>query len=234
MHGSEPGRREQLPGRISLNQRVMVSDHRNRRGGLGRPVGVSSVPRRVAGFVVATTAWLMVLASQASAHGGIPSLQLTADRINPGGSVELRGDMTGDEPVDLSLQAGDGSTLALGRIETDWEGHFVTAVSIPADVAAGTYIVRVTSPFEEATTRLVVAGPPLLPGAEGQPLGRDEALAERGSVAAAPAGQTATQWTPPPGADSTVRVIGAVIVVALVLVFALAVGTVSRRRTRRT
>ena len=213
---------------------MVPGDHRIRRGGLGRPVGMSGVPRRTAGFVLATTAWLMVLASQAGAHGGIPTLQLTADRINPGGSVELRGDMTGDEPVALSLQAGDGSMLALGRIETDWEGHFVASVAIPADVAAGTYIVRVTSPFEEATTRLVVAGPPLLPEAEGQPLGRDEALAGPGSVATAPAGQAATQWTPPPGADSTVRVIGAVIVVALVLLFAFGFGTIARRRTRRT
>lgn len=212
---------------------MVPGDHRIRRGGLGRPVGVSGI-RRPAVVLTALAAWLLVSAASASAHGGVPTLQLQVDRINPGGSVELRGDMTGDDPVELSLQAGDGSTLALGQIETDWEGHFVTAVIIPADVAAGTYIVRVTSPFEEATTRIMVAGPPLLPEAEGQPLGRDEALAAPGSVATAAAGQPATQWTPPPGADSTIRVIGAVIVVALVLVFALAVGTVSRRRTRRT
>jgi hypothetical protein len=182
--------------------------------------------------VVGALAALLLVAS-VSAHGGIPTLQLQTDRINPGGFVELRGDMTGDEPVELSLQAGDGSTLALGSIQTDWEGHFVTSVVIPPDVAAGTYIISVSSPFEEATTKIIVAGPPLLPEAEGQPLGHDEALAGPITGPSAPAGQGATQWTPPPGADSTARVIGAVIVVALVLVFAFAFGVVSRRRTRR-
>ena len=211
---------------------MVPSDHRVRRGGICRPVGVSGAIRSVVALTIGI-AWLLAFAGAASAHGGVPTLQLQVDRINPGGSVELRGDMTGDEPVDVSLRAGDGSTLALGQIETDWEGHFVTAVTIPADVAAGTYIVRVASPFEEATTRLVVAGPPLLPDAEGQPLGRDEALAGPVAGASAPAGQSATQWTPPPGADSSVRVIGAVVVVALVLVLAFAFGTLARRRTRR-
>jgi hypothetical protein len=145
----------------------------------------------------------------------------------------LRGDMTGDDPVKLTLQAGDGSTLALRTIQTDWEGHFVASMTIPADVGAGTYILRVVSPFEEATTKIVVAGPPIAADAEGQPLGRDEALAGPIAVASAPAGRAATQWTPPPGADSTVRVTGAVIVVALVLVVAVGFGGIARVRSRR-
>ena len=179
---------------------MISGDHRVRRGGLGRPVRMSGIGQRLAALA-SVLAWILVVAGPAAAHGGVPTLQLQEDRINPGGSAELRGDMTGDEPVDVSLQAGDGSTLALGRIETDWEGHFVTAVTIPADIAAGTYIVRVTSPLEEATTRLVIGGPPLLPEADGQPLGRDEALAGPVAAASAPAGQSAVQWTPPPGAD---------------------------------
>lgn len=210
---------------------MVPRDHRVRRGGLGRPIRMSGIGQRMPALVSAL-AWMLIVAGPASAHGGVPTLQLQGDRINPGGSLELRGDMTGDEPVAVSLQAGDGSMLALGRIETDWEGHFATAVTIPPDVPAGTYIVRVTSPFEEATTRLVVGGPPLLPEAGGQPLGRDEALA--GPVAtSAPAGQSAAQWTPPPDGDSIPGVIGAGVVVALVLVLAFAIGTVSRRRTRR-
>ena len=183
--------------------------------------------------VVAAFAALQ-LVTLARAHGGVPTLQLNTDRINPGGTVELRGDMTGDEPVDLSLQAGDGSTLALGSIETDWEGHFVAALTMPLDVAAGTYVVRVKSPFEEATTKIVVAGPPLAQEGDGQPLGRDEALAGPIAEASAPAGQPAAQWVPPPGADSTVRVIGAVVVVALVLLLAFGLGRVARLRARRT
>jgi hypothetical protein len=176
----------------------------------------------------------LLLVASVSAHGGVPTLQLNTDRINPGGTVELRGDMTGDEPVELSLQAGDGSTLALGSIETDWEGHFVAALTMPVDVAAGTYVVRVKSPFEEATTKIVVAGPPLAQEGEGQPLGRDEALAGPIAIASAPAGQPAPQWVPPPGADSTVRIVGAVAAVVLVLVVAFGLGKVARLRARRT
>jgi hypothetical protein len=205
---------------------MVPGDHRARRGGFGRPVGMSAV--------LAAMAWLLLVAS-VSAHGGVPTLQLNTDRINPGGTVELRGDMTGDEPVELSLQAADGSTLALGSIETDWEGHFVAALTMPIDVAAGTYVVQVKSPFEEATTKVVVAGPPLAQEGEGQPLGRDEALAGQPiAVASAAAGQPAAQWIPPPGADSSIRVIGAVIVVALVLVVAFGLGRVARLRARRT
>lgn len=212
---------------------MVVGDHRIRRGGLGRPVGMSGVTRRKALVALVTSAWLLLSVDSASAHGGVPTLQLLSDRINPGGSAELRGDMTGDEPVKLSLQAGDGSTLVLGTIETDWEGHFVTSMTIPADVAAGTYVVRVMSPFEEATTRIVVAGPPLAPDGEGQPLGRDEALAGPVAPASGPTGRVATQWTPPPGADSTIRVIGALIVVALVLLVAFGFGGLARLRSRR-
>ena len=176
----------------------------------------------------------LLLATSATAHGGVPTLQLSTDRINPGGTVELRGDMTGDEPVQLSLEAGDGSSLALGAIETDWEGHFVAALTMPVDVAAGTYIVRVKSPFEEATTKVGVSGPPLAQEAEGQPLGRDEAHAGPIAVASAPAGQRAAQWVPPPGADSTIRVIAAVVVVALVLLVAFGLGRLARPRARRT
>ena len=203
---------------------MVPGGHRNRRGGLGRPVAVSVAIGALAS---------LLLAASASAHGGVPTLQVNTDRINPGGTVELRGDMTGDEPVELSLQAGDGSTLALGTIETDWEGHFVAALTMPVDVAAGTYVVRVQSPFEEATTKIVVAGPPLAQAGAGQPLGRDEAFAGSIAVASAPAGQPATQWVPPAGADSTIRVIGAVLVVALVLLVAFGMGRVARLRARR-
>jgi hypothetical protein len=211
---------------------MVADDHRTGRGGLGRPVGFSNTWGRVAVAGTALAAWL-AFAIAVTAHGGVPRLQLQADRINPGGSLELRGDMTGDEPVELTLEAGDGSTLALGSVEADWEGHFVTSVTIPADTAAGTYVVRVTSPFEEATTRIVVAGPPLQLGEEGQPLGQDEARAGPVAASSAAAAQPAAEWSPPPGADSTARVIGAALVVVLALVAAFGFGRLARLRSRR-
>lgn len=212
---------------------TVVDDHRTRRGGLGRPVGVSGTIRASVA-AVALAGWLGVLAGTATAHGGTPTLQLNSDQVNPGGTIELRGDMTGDDPVELTLQAGDGSTLTVGVVETDSEGHFVWPLAIPVDVAPGTYIVRVASPFEEATTRIVVAGAPLRPADDpGQPLGRDEARAGAIPGASDRPNQPPTRWRPPAGADSTGNVIAAAIVVAVIVVAVLGLGGLARMRARR-
>jgi hypothetical protein len=120
-------------------------------------------------------ALLVLSAAGVTAHGGVPTLQLGAERINPGGTIELLGDMTTEGTVELSLVGGT-TVRSLGNAVADYEGHFQMFVIVPVDIAAGRYTVHAESAVERASAPLVVAGPPL-GGEEGQLPGQDEARA---------------------------------------------------------
>ena len=81
----------------------------------------------------------------AYAHGGEPRLEISVERVNPGGVMEVRGvDFDYDEPVALSLMR---SQIQISSIEitADGEGVFTQIIVLPADLPVGEYNFRAKS-----------------------------------------------------------------------------------------
>jgi hypothetical protein len=206
---------------------------RTRRGGPGRPVDLS---RRTFFSTVLAAAWLAtVAAGSATGHGGVPILQAASERVNPGGTLDLLGDMTTEGSVQILLGApSDAVVWTLGSADADHEGHFRVFLVVPVDLPAGDYRIRARMATEEATTRIVVSGPPIVEGG-GRP-GQDEALAgvqpDPGVAAPNATGVAVPPSVTPvrgPGPDLTLAV-GAV---ALGIATAALLGLVARARSRR-
>ena len=207
-----------------------------RRGGFGRPVvHVPGVPARSIGIWLVL--WLAAAAPTVSAHGGVATLQLGAERVGPGGTIEVFGDMTTEGQVALTLiAASDGAARALATLATADDGHFQAFLELPADLSGGIYSVTAGNGVDLASAPLVIAGPAAA-GEEGQLPGQDEAFAGGGSAipaATAPAPavippQTLIPASPSPPVDGPL----AVLVVLLALGLALAIGAVARFRAAR-
>lgn len=81
----------------------------------------------------------------AFAHGTEPRLEISVERINPGGLVEVRGvDFDYDEPVVLSLMRSE-IQIPLIDVTADAEGVFTQIIVLPADLPAGEYKFRAKS-----------------------------------------------------------------------------------------
>jgi hypothetical protein len=177
---------------------------------------------------------LWLRAASVAAHGGVPTLQLGAERVNPGATLELLGDMTTEGAVELRLVAGT-TVRSLGNAVADYEGHFQVFVIVPVDIPTGGYTVQAESAVERASAPLVVAGSPI-GGEEGQLPGQDEARAgvlPVGSGAAVEGGSGATSSVEGTGAPP--GNVGIVLVVLIgAVIAALVFGTVARARSSRT
>lgn len=80
-----------------------------------------------------------VFAQPAFAHGGDPRLEISVERINPGGVIEVRGvEFDYDEPVVLSLMRSK-IQIPLMEITADGEGVFTQIITLPADLPTGEY-----------------------------------------------------------------------------------------------
>ena len=182
---------------------------------------------------------LLAVPSATNAHGGVATLQVGPERINPGGTLEVLGDMTTEGSVDITLVGvADGSIRSLGTVLADREGHFLAYLAIPGDLIGGDYSIRARSEVEEASAPIVVTGA-AVGGEEGQLPGQDEAFAGVApSIGVAPVGGqpgaatqprslAPAQPTPPASVPLIVLAIGG----ALVAAFGL--GAIARRRTAR-
>ena len=79
------------------------------------------------------------------AHGGEPRLEISVERISPGGVMEVRGvDFDYDEPVVLSLMRSE-IQIPLMEVTADGEGVFTQIVTLPADLPTGEYNFRARS-----------------------------------------------------------------------------------------
>lgn len=101
------------------------------------------------------------------AHGDEPRLEISVERVSPGGIVDLRGvDFERDEVVTLML-VNPQTALPLGEIVADSEGVFLLTVTLPADLAEGTYhFLAITDDHNIASPDLIVQGPAIV-GEEG-------------------------------------------------------------------
>jgi hypothetical protein len=205
--------------------------HRVRRGGTRRPFALSRIIRR--GGLWSVAVWLLFGLSTASAHGGVPTVQLDAERINPGGTIGVLADMTGQGAYEVLLVApANAFARSLGTFEADYEGHVQIFLLLPADVAVGQYRIAARNADEEASAPIEIVGGPSA-GEGGQPLGQDEAFAPVPSdISGAPRSGAATDpSTGDRAGGSGLRV--ALPVVGIAVLGAFLLGSVSRRRAGR-
>jgi len=117
----------------------------------------------------------LAFASPAHAHGDDPRLEISPERINPGGVVDVRGvDFEREESVTLLLVNGQ-TAIPFGEIVADVDGVFLQSVIVPVDLPQGTYnFLAITDDHNVTSPDFLVQGPPILTdGGGGQGL-RDE------------------------------------------------------------
>ena len=74
-----------------------------------------------------------------------PRLEISVERINPGGIVEVRGvDFDYDELVALSMTRST-IQIPLNEVTADAEGTFTQVIALPADLPTGEYNFRAKS-----------------------------------------------------------------------------------------
>jgi hypothetical protein len=106
-------------------------------------------------------AFAVVLAGGATAHGQF-ILQLGAERVQPGGAIEVRGDLGVGEAFEVALIAkADGGRRLIATIPATEEGHFLTYVTVPSDVPVGDYLLEVAVDLSVIRAPLTVAGSPI-------------------------------------------------------------------------
>jgi hypothetical protein len=106
-------------------------------------------------------AFAVVLAGGATAHGQF-MLQLGAERVQPGGAIEVRGDLGAGEAFEVALIAkADGGRRLIATIPATEEGHFLTYVTVPSDVPVGDYLLEVAVDLSVIRAPLTVAGSPI-------------------------------------------------------------------------
>jgi hypothetical protein len=105
----------------------------------------------------------------AFAHAGEPRLEINVDRILPGGIVDVRGvGFDYEDAVTLTLIGPQGE-LALGEVTADTEGVFIHIVTLPTDLAEGTYYFRgVTTHHYTLSPALTVQGNAIPAEGEGE------------------------------------------------------------------
>ena len=121
----------------------------------------------------------LVLATIApvGAHGEL-ILQLGAERIQPGGAIEVRGDLGSGEQFEIALiSKANGSRRWIATIPATEEGHFQSHVVVPADVPEGDYLVEASFDLAVVRAPLTVAGTPINPGEGGEGPDRADSLA---------------------------------------------------------
>jgi hypothetical protein len=83
------------------------------------------------------------------AHGSEPRLEISTERINPGGVLDVRGvDFDYEQSVTLYLER-TGILIQLGELVTDLEGVFVQNVVLPVDLPEGVYNIRAVADHHE-------------------------------------------------------------------------------------
>ena len=161
----------------------------------------------------------------AFAHGDEPRLEISLERISPGGVVDVRGvDFEFEEIISLAL-IGPNYELSLGEVTADAEGVFLQTVALPTDLGEGNYQFRaITDDHEILSPTLAVQGSPIAGEEGGEPREDEDALLAPmpSSVPATlvpAAGPTANSAQPPSTGSPMVVLIGLIMVGA-----ALAVG----------
>lgn len=185
----------------------------------------------------AALAAALIGAQPVAAHGEL-ILQLGAERVQPGGSVEVRGDLGAGESFEVALIAkADGSRRVITTIPATEEGHFQTYVTIPTDVPTGEYLLEVAVDVVVVRAPLTVAGGPVGGDGGAQPEQEEGLIAPLpsgfGVAAGAASLQPAGTATEPVANQSGRSLIDGVLVVAVALGAAIALVVGMRLTGRR-
>lgn len=87
----------------------------------------------------------LTFAQTTHAHGSEPRLEISVERLSPGGVVDVRGvEFDYEESVTLAL-IGLEKDMLVGEITTNVEGEFMHIAVLPSDLAEGTYYFRATT-----------------------------------------------------------------------------------------
>jgi len=102
------------------------------------------------------------------AHGDEPRLEISVDRMNPGGVVDVRGvDFEFEEVITLMLVSSQ-TAIPFGEIVADTEGVFLQTIILPVDLAEGTYnFLAITDDHNITSPDLTVQGPAVVAEGEG-------------------------------------------------------------------
>jgi hypothetical protein len=97
----------------------------------------------------------LFIVPKASAHNKVPRVEISLERMNPGGVVDIRGVSFGmDDIVSLSL-IGTDVDITLGEVTANAEGDFTYIAVLPVELVEGAYY------FRAVTSHHYVLSPPL-------------------------------------------------------------------------
>ena len=105
----------------------------------------------------------------AFAHGRTPRLEISSERMNPGGVLDIRGvEFDYEELVTLYMER-QGIVVSLGEINANLEGIFIQTIVLPSDLPAGEYTIRgVTEHHDILSPVFTVQGPAVSSEGSGQ------------------------------------------------------------------
>ena len=170
------------------------------------------------------------------AHSSEPRLEISVERVNPGGVVDVRGvEFDYDQSVTLYLER-PGILIQLGEVVADVEGIFLHIIVLPVDIPDGVYNIRaLTDHHEVLSPALTVQGPAILGegGGQGERDEDDGLLAPMPTFApgVVPGGvsQSSTHSVSPiapvPGRNSTMFVALILLALGILVVFGLRIMT---------
>lgn len=86
--------------------------------------------------------FVLLVPKEVFAHGGTPRLEISAERLSPGDTLQIRGvDFEYDQEATIAL-IGSQVEIPMGAVIADVEGVFIQNFILPVDLAAGSYAVR--------------------------------------------------------------------------------------------
>lgn len=118
-----------------------------------------------------------IFAMPVSAHGDEPRIEISAERLNPGAVLDIRGvDFEREEEIRLAL-AGPQVAFSLGTVTADMDGIFALTITLPVELSEGSYkILATTDDHVLESPAIIVWGTTMLGGGEEGPREEDDGL----------------------------------------------------------
>jgi len=132
---------------------------------------------RVLVSILIACALSLFLVPSVYAHATQPRVEISVERSNPGGVVNLRG-VAFEMDIEVTLTLlGPGVEVPLGQTTANGEGEFLQIVVLPSDLVEGTYYIRaVTSHHYVLSPPLTVWGTAFMEGGGQGPRDEDDGL----------------------------------------------------------
>ena len=168
----------------------------------------------------------LVFARPVSAHGDDPRIEISAERLNPGSVLDVRGvDFEFEEEVVLVL-AGPQVEVPLGTVIADTEGIFLLTITLPTELVEGAYVIRGTTDDHVVDSfPLTIWGTAALGGGEEGPREEEDGLlapmptfAPSGSIAVA---EVASPVESPPPETSSIPLVWIAAGIGIILLLGL-------------